>query len=135
MVNIVKTHAKVRSVASQLMGRTNGLQSVQLERVLRMVDSHGSVIDRDEGIQGQKVVLRNVVKPEDLDEPTSDDAFFLPSRLRSNTSPPHVTEILAPTQTEEPMKVYNLPILNTTPEFTKMLALVSSMGLNPDHPR
>ncbi|KAH9052343.1 hypothetical protein EDB87DRAFT_1545460, partial [Lactarius vividus] len=72
MVNIVKTHAKVCSAASQLMGRTYDLYSVQLERVLRIVDSPGSIIDRDEGIQGQKrssVLLCHGVKPEDLDEP------------------------------------------------------------------
>ncbi|KAH9012547.1 hypothetical protein EDB84DRAFT_1444634 [Lactarius hengduanensis] len=49
-----KTHAEVHSVASQLMGCTNGLQSVHLERVLRIVDSPD---DRDEGIQGQNVVF------------------------------------------------------------------------------
>jgi hypothetical protein len=53
-------------------GHTKELQSVQLERGLRIVDSPGVIFDDDEGIQGQKessVLLRNVVKPEDVDDP------------------------------------------------------------------
>jgi len=49
--------------------------------------------------------------------------LFLPSRLHSNTSPPHVADILAHTQAEELKNVYNLPTFNTTLEFTKTLAL------------
>ncbi|KAH8985073.1 hypothetical protein EDB86DRAFT_2395978 [Lactarius hatsudake] len=85
--------------------------------------------------------------------PTMRSVLFLPSRLRSNTSPPHVNVILAPTRTQELMKVYNLLIQHNT-WFTKTPALVSSSGspssppslasfrlmtsprgLNPDHPR
>lgn len=56
-------------------GHTKELQSVQLERGLRIVDSPGVIFDDDdEGIQGQNessVLLRNVVKPEDVDDPIS----------------------------------------------------------------
>jgi hypothetical protein len=55
-------------------GHTKELQSVQLERGLRIVDSPGVIFDDDECIQGQKessVLLRNVVKPEDVDDPIS----------------------------------------------------------------
>lgn len=50
------------------------MQSIQLERGLRIVDSPGVIFDDDESIQGQKessVLLRNVVKPEDVDDPIS----------------------------------------------------------------
>ena len=59
-------------------GHTKDLQSIQLERGLRIVDSPGVMFDDDEGIQGQhesSVLLRNVVKPEGVDDPTSVSAF------------------------------------------------------------
>ena len=52
------------AVAAQ-PGHTKELQSIQLERGLRIVDSPGVIFDDDEGIQGQtesSVLLRNVVK-------------------------------------------------------------------------
>ena len=61
-------------------GHTKELQSVQLERGLRIVDSPGVIFDDDEGIQGQKessVLLRNVVKPEDVDDPITVGALRL----------------------------------------------------------
>ena len=51
-----------------------GLQSIQLERGLRVVNSPGVIFEVDDTIQGQKessVLLRNVVKPEDVDDPIS----------------------------------------------------------------
>ena len=71
-------------------GHTKELQSVQLERGLRIVDSPGVIFDDDEGIQGQKessVLLRNVVKPEDVDDPITVGALRLLhlSHLRSLT--------------------------------------------------
>ena len=55
---------KVCAVAAQ-PGHTKELQSVQLERGLRIVDSPGVIFDDDDHIQGQEspVLLRNVVKP------------------------------------------------------------------------
>ena len=64
---------KVCAVASQ-PGHTKDLQSIQLERGLRIVDSPGVIFEDDDSIQGQKessVLLRNVVKPEDVDDPIS----------------------------------------------------------------
>ena len=64
---------KVCAVAAQ-PGHTKELQSIQLERGLPIVDSPGVIFDDDEGIQGQKkssVLLRNVVGPEDIDDPIS----------------------------------------------------------------
>jgi nuclear GTP-binding protein len=64
---------KACAVAAQ-PGHTKELQSVQLERGLRIVDSPGVIFEDDDSIQGQKessVLLRNVVKPEDVDDPIS----------------------------------------------------------------
>ena len=64
---------KVCAVAAQ-PGHTKDLQSVQLERGLRIVDSPGVIFDDDDHIQGQKessVLLRNIVKAEDVDDPIS----------------------------------------------------------------
>ncbi|KAH9979529.1 P-loop containing nucleoside triphosphate hydrolase protein [Lactifluus volemus] len=110
LINTLK-RAKVCAVAAQ-PGHTKDLQSVQLERGLRIVDSPGVIFDDDESIQGQNessVLLRNVVRPEDVEDPIS-----------------VVEEILARTQTERLMKIYNLPVFTSTLEFLTMLAL--SMG-------
>lgn len=107
LINTLK-RAKVCAVAGQA-GHTKDLQSIQLERGLRIVDSPGVIFEDDEGIQGQKessVLLRNVVKPEDVDDPIS-----------------VVEQILARTQAEKLMKIYNLPTFNTALEFLTMLAL------------
>jgi nuclear GTP-binding protein len=64
---------KVCAVAAQ-PGHTKKLQSVQLERGLRIIDSPGVIFEDDDTIQGQKessVLLRNVVKPEDVEDPIS----------------------------------------------------------------
>jgi nuclear GTP-binding protein len=64
---------KVCAVAAQ-PGHTKELQSIQLERGLRIIDLPGVIFEDDDSIQGQKkssVLLRNVVKPEDVDDPIS----------------------------------------------------------------
>lgn len=56
-------------------GHTKDLQSIQLERGMRIVDSPGVVFDEDDDVgdgKGQKkgsVLLRNVVKVEDVEDP------------------------------------------------------------------
>ena len=118
---------KVCAIAAQ-PGHTKELQSVQLERGLRIVDSPGVIFEDDDSIQGQKessVLLRNVVKPEDVDDPISvGGCASPPSPLRdliSELSP--VEEILARTQTERSMKIYDLPTFSSTLQFLTMLAL------------
>ena len=95
---------KVCVVAAQ-PGHTKELPSVQLERGLRIVDSPGVIFDDDDHIQGQKessMLLRNVVKPEDVHDPISVGRFaLLRAPLRDlNSRPLLVEEILARTQTE-----------------------------------
>ncbi|KAH9958417.1 P-loop containing nucleoside triphosphate hydrolase protein [Russula dissimulans] len=107
LINTLK-RAKVCAVAAQ-PGHTKELQSVQLERGLRIVDSPGVIFDDDDKIQGQiesSVLLRNVIKPEDVDDPIS-----------------VVEDILTRTQTEKLMKIYDLPSFSSTLEFLTMLAL------------
>ncbi|KAH9033771.1 P-loop containing nucleoside triphosphate hydrolase protein [Lactarius pseudohatsudake] len=107
LINTLK-RAKVCAVAAQA-GHTKELQHIQLERGLRIVDSPGVIFEDDAGIQGQKassVLLRNVVRPEDVDDPIS-----------------IVEQILARTQAEKLMRIYNLPTFNTALEFLTMLAL------------
>ncbi|KAH9169758.1 hypothetical protein EDB89DRAFT_2231069 [Lactarius sanguifluus] len=74
--------------AHKLSGRTKELRFVQPEHVLQIADSPGNIIDKDEGIRGQKVI-----KLEDPDDPTSDYGFlfFSPYLIHSNTLSPHVT--------------------------------------------
>lgn len=56
-------------------GHTKDLQSIQLERGMRIVDSPGVVFDEDDdnndgkGQQKGSVLLRNVVKVEDVEDP------------------------------------------------------------------
>jgi nuclear GTP-binding protein len=100
------------------------LQSVQLERGLRIVDLPGVIFEDDDSIRGQKmssVLLHNVVKPEDVDDPISVVGVHpVPALLRDLIS---VEEILARTQTERLMKIYDLPTFSSTLEFLTMLAL------------
>ena len=115
---------KVCAVAAQ-PGHTKDLQSIQLERGLRIVDSPGVIFESDDSIQGQKessVLLRNVVKPEDVDDPISVGECASPFRDLISRLPP-VEEILARTQTERLMKIYDLPLFSSTLEFLTMLSL------------
>ena len=58
-----------------LPGHTKELQSIQLERGIRVIDSPGVIFDDDDeasDTKGQKkasVLLRNVVKVEDVEDP------------------------------------------------------------------
>ena len=61
------------AVAAQ-PGHTKDLQSIQLERGIRVVDSPGVVFDEDDDVDGKggqkgNILLRNVVKVEDIDDP------------------------------------------------------------------
>jgi nuclear GTP-binding protein len=65
----------VCAVAAQ-PGHTKELQSIQLERGIKVVDSPGVVFDDDDAADGKvtgtskgSVLLRNVVKVEDIDDP------------------------------------------------------------------
>ncbi|GAW07120.1 Guanine nucleotide-binding 3 like protein [Lentinula edodes] len=119
LINSLKRN-KVCAVAAQ-PGHTKELQSVQLERGMRIVDSPGVVFDEDdEDFKGQKkgsVLLRNVVKVEDVDDPIA-----------------VVEEILIRTEKETMRKIYSLPDYNATLEFLTMLALSSGRLLKGGTP-
>jgi nuclear GTP-binding protein len=110
-----------------LPGHTKELQSIQLERGLRIVDSPGVIFDDDDHIQGQNessVLLRNVVKPEDVGDPISVGGCApLPTLRDLDLGLSLVEEILARTETERLMRIYNLPTFSSTLEFLTMLAL------------
>lgn len=61
------------AVAAQ-PGHTKDLQSIQLERGIRVVDSPGVVFDDEDDVDGKgskkgSILLRNVVKVEDIQDP------------------------------------------------------------------
>jgi len=111
----------VCAVASQ-----PGQSSVQLECGLRITDSPGIIFKDDGSTQGQKepsVLLRNMVKLEQVDDPFSVGVLSLPApvhNLISGLSP--VEEDLARTQSKRLMKIYDLPKFFTL-EFLTILAL------------
>jgi len=78
-------------------------------------------------IQGQEspVLLRNVVKPEDVDDPISVGRWALlrAHLLDLNSRPLLVEEILARAQTERLMTICDLPTFSSTLELLTMLAL------------
>ncbi|KAJ4478163.1 P-loop containing nucleoside triphosphate hydrolase protein [Lentinula aciculospora] len=119
LINSLKRN-KVCAVAAQ-PGHTKELQSVQLERGMRIVDSPGVVFDEDdEDFKGQKkgsVLLRNVVRVEDVDDPIA-----------------VVEEILIRTEKETMRRIYSLPDYNATLEFLTMLALSSGRLLKGGTP-
>lgn len=65
---------EVCAVAAQA-GHTKTLQTVQLERGLKIVDSPGVVFDEDEldifGNRKSSILLRNVVNVEDVEDPVA----------------------------------------------------------------
>ncbi|KAG7087550.1 hypothetical protein E1B28_013506 [Marasmius oreades] len=119
LINSLKRN-KVCGVATQA-GFTKDVQSVQLERGIRIIDSPGVIFDDDDDeAKGQKkgsVLLRNVVKVEDVDDPIA-----------------VVEEILSRTAKETIQKIYNLPGFSSTLEFLTMLALTSGRLLKGGTP-
>ncbi|PFH53640.1 hypothetical protein AMATHDRAFT_1276 [Amanita thiersii Skay4041] len=119
LINCLK-RSKVCAVAAQ-PGHTKEIQSVQLERGLRIIDSPGVVFDDDNFDDGKgpkkgSVLLRNVVKVEDVEDPIA-----------------VVEEILQRTPTETIRQLYSLPEFTSTLEFLTMLALNSGrlLKVNP----
>ncbi|KAG1903487.1 P-loop containing nucleoside triphosphate hydrolase protein [Suillus fuscotomentosus] len=118
LINSLK-RSKACAVAAQ-PGHTKDLQSVQLERGIKIVDSPGVVFDEDEsGDCSQKgsILLRNVLKVEDIEDPIA-----------------VVEEILARTEHETLRKLYNLLQFSSTLEFLTMLALNSGRLLKGGTP-
>ncbi|KAJ7462221.1 P-loop containing nucleoside triphosphate hydrolase protein [Mycena galericulata] len=114
LINCLK-RSKVCAVAAQ-PGHTKDLQSVQLERGMRIVDSPGVVFD-DEDEKAGNILLRNVVKVEDISDPIA-----------------VVEEILARTSPATIQKLYNLPEFKSTIEFLTMAALSSGRLLKGGTP-
>ncbi|KAF5350010.1 hypothetical protein D9756_009114 [Leucocoprinus leucothites] len=120
LINSLK-RSKVCAVAAQA-GHTKDVQSVQLERGLRIVDSPGVVFDDDDFDDGKgnkkgSVLLRNVVKVEDVDDPIA-----VAEEIVNRTSP------------ETLQKIYKIPEHNSTLEFLTMLALTNGRLLKGGTP-
>ncbi|KAG5634932.1 hypothetical protein H0H81_000298 [Sphagnurus paluster] len=120
LINSLK-RSKVCAVAAQA-GHTKELQSVQLERGMRIVDSPGVVFDDDDFDDGKgqtktSILLRNVVKVEDVEDPIA-----------------VVEEILGRTAPATMQKIYNLPEWCSTLEFLTMLAMTSGRLLKGGTP-
>ncbi|KAF9220629.1 P-loop containing nucleoside triphosphate hydrolase protein [Gyrodon lividus] len=121
LINSLK-RSKVCAVAAQ-PGHTRDLQTIQLERGIKIIDSPGVVFDEDEDdneiSQRQKgsILLRNVVKVEDVGDPIA-----------------VVEEILGRTERATLQKIYNLPEFSNTLEFLTMLALSSGRLLKGGTP-
>ena len=107
------TPFQVCSVAAQ-PGHTRDLQTIQLERGIKVVDSPGVVFDDDDfdhcGKSKKKdtVLLRNAIKVEDVEDPIA-----------------LVEQILSRTDHELLKKIYNLPQVEGTLEFLTMIALTT----------
>ncbi|KAJ6475303.1 P-loop containing nucleoside triphosphate hydrolase protein [Mycena vitilis] len=114
LINCLK-RSKVCAVAAQ-PGHTKDLQSIQLERGMRIVDSPGVVFD-DEDEKAGNILLRNVVKVEDVTDPIA-----------------VVEEILARTPAATIQKLYNLPEYESTIHFLTMAALNSGRLLKGGTP-
>ncbi|KAH7886774.1 P-loop containing nucleoside triphosphate hydrolase protein [Phlebopus sp. FC_14] len=110
LINSLK-RSKVCAVGA-LPGHTKDLQTVQLERGIKIIDSPGVVFDEDEQdadkTQRQKrsILLRNVVKVEDVEDPIA-----------------VVEELLVRTERATLQRIYSLPEFSSTIEFLTMLAL------------
>ncbi|TFK64433.1 P-loop containing nucleoside triphosphate hydrolase protein, partial [Pluteus cervinus] len=121
LINCLK-RSKVCSIAAQ-PGHTKELQSVQLERGLRIIDSPGVIFDDDdEAVSGKgtkkgSVLLRNVVKVEDIEDPIA-----------------VVEEIVNRTPKETLQQLYGLPDFDTTLTFLTMWALQSGKLLKGGTP-
>ncbi|KZT30255.1 P-loop containing nucleoside triphosphate hydrolase protein [Neolentinus lepideus HHB14362 ss-1] len=121
LINSLK-RSKACSVAAQ-PGHTKELQHVQLERGLKIIDSPGVIFDDDDwdnngkGSKKGSVLLRNVVKVEDIEDPIA-----------------VVEEIVARTDSETLQKIYNLPQYTSTLEFLTMLAMTTGRLLKGGTP-
>ena len=111
------------------------MQTVQLERGLKIIDSPGVVFDEDEDDRaiGQRqkgsILLRNVVKVEEIDDPIAVGTSLWPVLAMDGQS--HifyilvVEEILLRTERATLQNIYGLPEFSNTLEFLTMLALSS----------
>ncbi|RPD55362.1 P-loop containing nucleoside triphosphate hydrolase protein [Lentinus tigrinus ALCF2SS1-7] len=120
LINSLK-RSKVCAVAAQ-PGHTKELQTIQLERGLKIIDSPGVVFDDDAFDDGKSqrksnVLLRNVVKVEDIEDPVA-----------------IVEEIIARTDHAVLKKLYNVEDYASPLEFLTMVALTTGRLLKGGTP-
>ncbi|KAG6878597.1 hypothetical protein C0993_003052 [Termitomyces sp. T159_Od127] len=137
LINSLK-RSKVCAVAAQA-GHTKDLQSVQLERGMRIIDSPGVVFDDDyfddgKGQTKSNVLLRNVVKVEDVEDPIAVGTWITTFCSPYFVDTESVEEILGRTPVSTIQKLYNLPEWTSTLEFLTMLAMTSGRLLKGGTP-
>lgn len=122
-------------------GFTTTLQTVHLERGIKIVDSPGVIFDDDppggdKPLEGSQTTLhlRNILRPEDFDDPIAVGTLGFHNPLRpllNYRSLFLVEEILARVDATTIQKIYNLPPsggelgAGSTLEFLTMLSLTS----------
>lgn len=95
-------------------GHTKDLQTIQLERGIKVVDSPGVIFNDEDFDYGGKskrkdtVLLRNAIKVEDVEDPIG-----------------LVDQILTRTDHELLKRIYSLPKVEETLEFLTMIALTT----------
>ncbi|KAF8129048.1 P-loop containing nucleoside triphosphate hydrolase protein [Boletus edulis] len=117
LINSLK-RSKACAVAAQ-PGHTKDLQTVQLERGLKIIDSPGVVFDEDED---EDLVSREYRR--------SDCCRYVPTTHHTFL----VEEILSRTERMTLQKIYGLPEFSNTLEFLTMLALSSGRLLKGGTP-
>ncbi|KXN82995.1 hypothetical protein AN958_01930 [Leucoagaricus sp. SymC.cos] len=119
--SLINSLKRNKAMAAQA-GHTKEVQSVQLERGLRIIDSPGVVFDDDDYGDGKgnkkgNVLLRNVVKVGDIEDPIAVVEEIV------NRMPPEILQ-----------KIYKIPEYNSTLEFLTMLALTNGRLLKGGTP-
>jgi nuclear GTP-binding protein len=105
------------------------MQSVQVERGVRVLDSPGVVFDDDEQ-EASNILLRNVVKVEDISDPIAvgENEVFLHywiELIDKIVATYIVEQILLKTEHSKLAEIYNLFQFTSTLEFLTMLAMTA----------
>jgi len=119
--------SQVCGVAAQA-GHTKDVQSIQLAKDLRILDTPGIVFhdddfDKGKGNKKGNIFLRNVVKVEDIEDPLTVGGWqWLPYSFHWCTV---VEEIVARTPPELLQSIYKIPEYNSALEFLTVVALTN----------
>ena len=119
--------SQVCGVAAQA-GHTKDVQSIQLAKDLRILDTPGIVLhdddlDKGKGNKKGNIFLRNVIKVEDIEDPLAVGGWqWLPYWSHWRTV---VEEIVARTPPELLQSIYKIPEYNSSLEFLTVVALTN----------
>lgn len=133
IINSLK-RARVCAVAAEA-GHTKEMQSIQVERGVRILDSPGVVFDDGEQEAGN-ILLRNVIKVENIEDPNAVGMYFPPINMFGNSDRlALVDQIISKTDHAKLAAIYELPpSFGTTEEFLWLLANKSGRFLPGGRP-